>query len=369
VKPRELIQYLAILLVLAGSERGLGAEAVSGSEQDWERAVKAAEQEEQVVVYKIAHDSEWQAFQKKFPKIKVVLIQGNAAQIQQRLLAERRAGKFLADVVRLGGGTSTSLYKAKALDPIHPALMLAEVKDVSKWFDGKHHYNDIDNQYVFVYAAFPLHLLGYNQKLVDPKTLTSYSDLLDPKWKGKITLKDPQEPGGQSPLLFLYHNPQLGPEYLKKLFSATALTLVRDDRQQTDWLAAGKFPLTLTSKATEVEEAKNQGLPVDVLDAHAFKRDGVGLEAGGTMLALMNKAPHPNAAKVLINWFLSREGQIAIQKTGPENAGQNSLREDIPKEHLPVSLQRQKGVKYIRLWGAEVWDREAVTKFVGELVK
>jgi ABC-type Fe3+ transport system substrate-binding protein len=369
VKPRELIQYLAILLVFAGSGRSLGAEAVSGSEQDWERTVKAAEQEGQVVVYKIAQDAEWHAFQKKFPKIKVILVPGSAAQIQQRILAERRAGKFLADVVRLGGGTSTSLYKAKALDPIGPALILSEVKDVSKWLDGKHHYNDIDNQYVFVYAAFPLHLLGYNQKLVDPKTLTSYSDLLDPKWKGKITLKDPKEPGGQSPLLFLYHNPQLGPEYLKKLFSATALTLVRDDRQQTDWLATGKFPLTLTSKATEVEEAKNQGLPVDVLDAHAFKRDGVGLEAGGTMLALMNKAPHPNAAKVLINWFLSREGQMAIQKTGPEDAGQNSLREDIPKEHLRASLQRQKGVKYVRLWGAEVWDRESVTKFVGELVK
>jgi iron(III) transport system substrate-binding protein len=369
VKPRELIGYLAILLVLAGSERGLGADAVSGSEQEWERTVKAAEQEGQVVVYKIAHDAEWQAFQKKFPKIKVVLIQGNAAQIQQRLLAERRAGKFLADVVRLGGGTSTSLYKAKALDPIGPALMLAEVKDVSKWFDGKHHYNDIDNQFVFIYAAFPLHLLGYNQKLVDPKTLTSYSDLLDPKWKGKITLKDPQEPGGQSPLLFLYHNPQLGPEYLKKLFSTAALTLVRNDRLQTDWLAAGKFPLTLTSKATEVEEAKSQGLPVDVLDAHAFKKEGVGLEAGGTMLALMNKAPHPNAAKVLINWFLSREGQIAIQKNGPEDAGQNSLREDIPKEHLRASLQRQKGVKYVRLWGADVWDRESVAKFVNELVK
>src|SRR4051794_16545233 len=98
---------------------------------EWERTVKAAEQEGQVVVYKIAQDAEWHAFQKKFSKIKVVLIQGNAAQIQQRLLAERRAGKFLADVVRLGGGTSTSLYKAKSLDPIGPALMLAEVKDVS----------------------------------------------------------------------------------------------------------------------------------------------------------------------------------------------------------------------------------------------
>jgi iron(III) transport system substrate-binding protein len=369
VKLRELIRYLTILLVLTGSQRGLTADAVSGSEQEWERTVKAAEQEGQVVVYKIAQDSEWHAFQKKFPKIKVVLIQGNAAQIQQRLLAERRAGKFLADVVRLGGGTSTALYKAKALDPIGPALMLAEVKDVSKWLDGKHHYNDVDSQYVFVYAAFPLHLLAYNQKLVDPKTLTSYWDLLDPGWKGKITLKDPKEPGGQSPLLYLYHNSKLGPDYLKRLFSDAALTLVRDDRQQTDWLAAGKFPLTLTSKATDVEEAKNQGLPVDVLDAHAFRKEGVGLEAGGTMLAMVNKAPHPNAAKVLINWFLSREGQMAIQKTGPEDAGQNSLREDIPKEHLRASLQRQKGVQYVRLWGAEVWDRESVVKFVNELVK
>jgi ABC-type Fe3+ transport system substrate-binding protein len=369
VKLRELKGFLVVALFFAGSEIGYGAEAVTGWEQEWERTLKAAEQEGQVVVYKIAHDSEWHAFQKKFPKIKVNLVPGNAAQIQQRILAERRAGKFLADVVRLGGGTTTSLYKAKAFDPFGPALILAEVKDTSRWLDGKHHYNDIENQYVFVYAAFPLHLLGYHQKLVDPRTLTSYWDLLDAKWKGKITLKDPKEPGGQSPLLFLYHNPQLGPDFLKKFFSVVGPTLVRDDRQQTDWLAAGKFPLTLTSKATEVEEAKNQGLPVDVLDAHAFKKEGVGLEAGGTMIALMNKAPHPNAAKVLINWFLSRDGQMAIQKTGPEDAGQNSLRDDIPKEHLRRSLQRQQGVKYVRLWGAEVWDRESVAKFVNDLVK
>jgi iron(III) transport system substrate-binding protein len=358
-----------IVLTLHFFLRSQATAAEIAWEVEWERTVKAAEQEGQVTVYKIAHDAEWHAFRKKFPKIQVNLVPGNAAQIQQRILAERRAGQFLADVVRLGGGTSTSLYKAKALDPIGPALILSEVKDVSKWLDGKHHYNDIDNQYVFVYAAFPLHLLGYNQKLVDPKTLTSYWDLLDPKWKDKITIKDPKEPGGGSPLLFLYHNPQLGPEYLKRLFGVAGLTLVRNDRQQTDWLAAGKFPITLTSKATEVEEAKSQGLPVDVLDAHAFRKDGVGLEAGGTMLALANRAPHPNAAKVLINWFLSREGQTAVQKTGANDPGQNSLREDIPKEHLPASLQRQRGVKYIRLWGAEVWDRDAVTKFVGELVK
>jgi ABC-type Fe3+ transport system substrate-binding protein len=87
------------------------------------------------------------------------------------------------------------------------------------------------------------------------------------------------------------------------------------------------------------------------------------------MVALVNKAPHPNAAKVLINWFLSREGQMTVQKTGPDEPGQNSLREDIPKEHLPRQLQRQKGTKYIRLWGPDVWDRTPIRELVTELTK
>jgi hypothetical protein len=116
---RETIPILALFLLIHHSfwspHTSLAVEAFSPGEGEWERTVKAAEQEGQVVVYKIAHDSEWQAFQKRFPKIKVTLVPGSAAQILQRLMAERRAGKFLADVVRLGGGTSTSLYKAKAL--------------------------------------------------------------------------------------------------------------------------------------------------------------------------------------------------------------------------------------------------------------
>jgi len=364
--PMQTIFLIAVLIFFSA---GNGIAAEVSWETEWERTVKAAEQEGQVVIYKISGDTEWNAFQKKYPKIKVVLVPGSAAQIQQRLLAERRAGKYLADMVRLGGGTTTVLFKAKALDPITPTFILPEVKDTSKWLDGKHHFNDVENQYVFAYAAWPLHLLGYNQKLVDPQTLRGYADLLEPKWKGKITIKDPREPGGGSPLLFLYHNPQFGPEFIKKLFTVAALTFIRDERQQTDWIASGKYPIALTAKATEVEEAKKKGLPVDMLDAHAFKNDGVGLESGGTMIALANKSPHPNAAKVLINWFLSREGQMGVQKTGPDDPGQNSLREDIPKEHLPAALQRQKGTKYIRLWGPEVWDRSGIRDLVVELTQ
>ena len=61
------------------------------------------------------------------------------------------------------------MLNAKAFDPIPPALIMPEVKDASKWFEGKHHYNDGENRYIFIYAAFPLRMVAYNTKLVDPK--------------------------------------------------------------------------------------------------------------------------------------------------------------------------------------------------------
>lgn len=366
-KAASALALFALSLALFKGEVILAGE--ESWEVEWAKTLKSAEEEGQVVIYKISGDAEWHTFQKRFPKIKVKLVHGSASQILQRIMAERRAGKFLADVVRLGGGTSTSLSRAKALDPITSAFILPEVKDPSKWFEGKHHYNDTENHYIFAYAAFPLRLLGYNTKIVDPKSLTTFWDLLDPKWKGKITVKDPKDPGGGSPMLFLYHSPNLGPDYIKRLILSGTVTLIRDERQQTDWLASGKHPIAITAKGEEVDEAKSQGLPVEMLDAHALKKDSVGLEAGGTMIGLMNKGPHPNAAQVLINWFLSREGQMAIQKGEPSEPGRNSLREDIPKEDLPRWAQREKGVKYIRLWGPEVWDRTPIRKLVSELVK
>jgi iron(III) transport system substrate-binding protein len=363
-------KYLGIIAVTFILLQGTVLAAVSpGGDSEWERTVKAAEQEGQVVVYKLGPDAEWHAFQKKFPKIKLILVSGGGAENLQRIMTERRAGKFLGDVVRLGGGTATTLLKAQALDPMPPSLILPEVKDASKWFEGRHQYNDSENRYIFVYAAFPLRMLAYNTQVVDPASVTSFWDLLEPKWKGKVTAKDPAEPGGGSPLLFVYYNPRLGPEFLRKLITAGGLTLLRNERQQTDWLASGKFPIALTAKATEVDEAKRQGLPVDVFDSHALSKDGVAMEAGGTMISLLNKAPHPNAAKVMINWFLSREGQTIVQKGTPNDPGPNSLREDIPKDELPAWARRQKGIQYIRLWGPDIWDRDAARKFINGLTK
>ena len=282
-------------------------------------------------------------------------------------MAERRAGKFLADVVRLGGGTSTSLYKAKALDPIAAAFMLPEVKDPSKWLEGRHHYNDVDNQYVFIYAAFPLHLLGYNPKLVDRQNLRSLRRSVGSE-DGKARLPSKIRAIRAAAVHCCFST--IIRSWVRNISKGFSPRPPDPDPQRgtaTDWIASGKFPLAITAKPEQLEEAKNKGLPVEVLDAHGMKKDGVGLEAGGTMIALANKAPHPNAAKVLINWFLSREGQMAVQKTGAGEPGYNSLREDIPKEHLPAWAQRQRSVNYIRLWGPAVWDRSGITDLVNEM--
>ncbi len=69
-------------------------------------------------------------------------------------------------------------------------------------------------------------LLGYNTKLVDPGGFKSYWDLLDPKWKGKIVAFDPKAGGFAATRdRFFYHNPELGPLFLRRLFSEMALTL------------------------------------------------------------------------------------------------------------------------------------------------
>jgi len=92
---------------------------------------------------------------------------------------------------------------------------------------------------------------------------------------------------------------------------------------------------------------KQQGLPVDTFGPNAFKEGGGLVQQFGT-ITLVNRAPHPNAAKVFINWLLSRNGQIALQKTlANSESPPDSLRIDIPKDDVPFNSRRVEGVNYI----------------------
>jgi ABC-type Fe3+ transport system substrate-binding protein len=74
----------------------------------------------------------------------------------------------------------------------------------------------------------------------------------------------------------------------------------------------------------------------------------------------MNQAPHPNAAKLFVNWFLSRKGQMALQKLGDVDDPANSRRIDIPKDGIPPDNQLQPGVKYFDVVKPEYGDMKPI---------
>ncbi len=338
-------------------------------EAEWEKTVKAAEQEGEVIYSASGSYRFLEEFHKAFPKVKTVVISTSCSNVVSRIMTERRAGKYLADVVRCGMTSAHSLYHAKALQPVSPALILPEVKDLTKWWQGKHHYTDPEGRYLFISAASAyMRFASYNKALVKPAELRSFWDLLNPRWKGKFVATDPRTGEGRNGSRFLYYNPELGPQYLRRLLSETDLKLSRDYRQATDWLAQKQYALFLFSQSDDTLTASQQGLPVQILDTTGWK-EGVGLDPTAGAYALMDKPAHPNAAKVLLNWMLSREGQLAVQRD-PELAGRtDSLRNDIPKTDVHPMMRRRDGVKYHVMWNPEWMDMRPVEKVVHQALE
>lgn len=347
----------------------LTAQANESWRVKWERTVEAANIEGQVNIYYWGAPNVLNAgvFQKAFPGIKVVTTVGVGGQLMQRILTERRADKPLADIYIAGITTMPVLQKAKALDPIKPALILPEVLDESKWWGGKHHYGDPQKTYILTFSLSPTYGgVSYNTNLVNPQELTSYWDLLKPKWKGKIEARDLSRGGpGTTSLRFFYYNKLLGPKYIRRLFGEMDVTLFRNNRQALDWLGTGKFALAFFP--LRVAEAKATGLPVDSLKL--IMKEGVGLSSRVGYINILNKAPHPNAAKVFLNWFFSREGQAAYQRAEAKaGSPSDSLRIDIAKDYIPVEDRRTAGIKYLDLGAPEVSDPAPVRNLLKEIL-
>jgi len=369
---RSFVISIGLLVLIV--RPNVAAQVNTSRQQEWEQTVRAAEKEGQVTVsiggYGAIIDSG--VFQKAFPKIKITSITGAGTDLTARIAAERRAGKYLVDVYN-GGGNSLFqiLYLGKMLDPIKPALLLPEVADPTKWWEGKQKYADKEGQYILVYEGNVAAGAGagYNTQLLDPREYRSYWDFLNPKLRGKIMSTDIRRLRGAGiPWQFLYYYPDLGPKFLRRLFGEMDVTMVADLRQAVDWLGSGKFALCLPVQGGTIFKAKNQGLPVDQFESYHFK-EGVNLSSAFGSLALLNRAPHPNAAKVFVNWLLSREGQTLFQKviSVPGDA-RNSRRIDVPKDHIPPDEQRRDRMPYFDTDDPDTKDLTPVMKLLDEIV-
>lgn len=354
------------ILLLPGAVANVQAQ--SDWRTEWEKTLAAAKKEGRVVIHAgPGQEAFFAEFDKKYSEIKAVYIPGRGGQRIQRVMAERRAGQYLADIVLGGGGPIRHVFheQGKVLAPIKPILLLPEVLDQSKWWRGRQIYLDKEGSHIVAFAGITQSYFQYNPGLVNPNEFKSYWDFLDPKWKGKIVIAEPLRPGTDGVLRFLYHNPEIGPKFLKRLLGQMDVTATRNTQQYLDWLARGKYPIAALWSAdrSRIVEAKQKGLPVAWFDSRNFK-EGAPLSTTSGNIAMFDRAPHPNAARVLINWLLSREGQIAFQK---KRQGRDSLRIDIPKDDVREDVRRRKGVKYSVLVDPKYMDIDPIRKLVKEV--
>jgi iron(III) transport system substrate-binding protein len=255
-------------------------------------------------------------------------------------------------------------HREKMLQPLKPALQLPEVLDGKNWKTGKLWFADPEEQYILRLANTVTMMFHINTDLVKPGELQTVKDLLNPKWKGKIALQDPTVPGSgsnQAAHLYLQH----GDDFIRKLYVDQKPVITRDTRLITDGLARGTYAITLGAEDGKVEILRKEGVPVSIQENFSDLYSPVSASFG--QVAIIDKAPHPNAAKVFVNWLASKEGNEVFNRA----VGTVPIRNDIDVSHLPPEIIPKEGVQYFDTydWEFTVTKKEKIRQRMKELLR
>jgi len=318
-----MIEVLVVTILL-----GLNRPSVAA---DWENTLAAAKKEGKVSVITDVTASLRDALTREFQKrygISVELFGSSGREVPPRVAAERKAGQFLWDIYIHGSTTALqAMIPMGAFDPLEPALIQQDVKDPKTWRGGAIEFLD-PGKMVMVMTPFQRGTIFYNSKLVKVNEFTSHKDLLNPKWKGKLVVDDPRRGGpGVATFTFFYLHPQLGPDFIRAL-GKQQMTMLRDYVQEVDAVGQGRYPVLVGGADFVAINRAKQGAPIAIVDPRELK-EGTDVSPANGNLALFNRAPNPNAAKIYINWLLSKEGQTSFARAN----GYVSARLDVPTDH------------------------------------
>jgi iron(III) transport system substrate-binding protein len=309
------------VMAIAGFAHGALAQ-----DEDWNKVIAEAKKEGKLVLYtayvgqKSTKDIA-AAFEKKYG-ISVEVLEGRASEIRERVRVEQSAGRYAADVMFTSEG-QTKLYdrEDKTVAPLPTTPARPGVK--------KEFHLQVPMAAVM---SIPYGIL-INTNIVkpadEPKT---WADVADPKWKGKILADDTRAVGGGYLWYFATYN-TLGEEFHHKV-AANAPIFTRDQRESHRRVARGEFPLYLPMTLPDILTLK--GLPVKAV----IPPEGVPYVLYGNIM--LKNAPHPNAAKLYIDFLQTREPQLIYAQIG-HGYVIDGIEKDIPEEVRPISSVKLMG--------------------------
>jgi iron(III) transport system substrate-binding protein len=297
---RTLITRRAALAGLAAGSAWLSTSAVARAAEEWDGVVSAAKKEGHVVLYSAfvglaAHKDLKKEFEATYG-ITVDILEARASEIRERIRIEHTAGRNAADVSENGRTTTTlQIVQDNVFDP-HGALpSLSQLKPEFKSDD----------------IRLPIFAIVYgilaNTMLVKPADEPkSWLDLADPRWKDKILSDDFRTLGGGGVLFYVFQE-HFGRDFQEKL-AAQNLKFSREIPANERRVARGELPLYIPDSLTAMPTLK--GLPVK------FIAPKEGLPYVNYDLALVKNAPHPNAARLLMEFYLGRKMQQSFADIG-----------------------------------------------------
>ncbi|MBI4330019.1 MAG: extracellular solute-binding protein [Chloroflexi bacterium] len=324
----------------AGGQTEPASSAKAAWEQEWERTLAAARKEGSVTFNSgSGYTAEWrrafsEAFSQKY-SITVDFVVGPTGDTIARLVKEQQNKVYNADVTMMSSGYVRVLEDL--LQPFEPALILPEVTDRRNWWRGEYTWLDPDRKTMFAFREAVVPTWVINTDLVKPGELKSWNDLLEPKWKGRLLLNDPTLSGaGQQNMTILAYRIKDW-DYIRALLRQEP-DVQRDNNLMMQWVARAKYPFVISPRNAVVYEFMQAGAPL----AYVTPAEGTYTSVGDGIIGLLQHSPHPNAARVFINFFLSKEGQTIFAR----NNGYQSLRVDVPTDFLEQATVRQPGGKY-----------------------
>jgi iron(III) transport system substrate-binding protein len=246
-------------------------------------------------------------FKTLYPEIAFTPLRLSQVEIPPRVLTEQRGAHYGVDLVAADPTLLTGLVQAGALEPYRPA----ELRGINGGIEPRGYWSSLYNVTVVI-AWNPLRLK--ERGLQPPATL---DDLGRPEWKGRIGLNA----AAPNFYLALVQTNRRAEEIVRRI-AANAPLLTSTHTGTVAQLEAGEFDVTPTAYGYLAQREKDGGRPVDYVNTRP-------LVLYPESLALVKNAPHPNAARVLYEWLVSRDGQQTIVDASARNSLRPDVRNDV----------------------------------------